>query len=179
MNLSLMLTILLLAGPFGSNCLALEYAHSIKMEKMEFHWKVDGKNLAVKMTAKTEGWVGIGFNPEKEMQGGNFIIGYVKGSRISISDDYGNRTTGHVEDENHGGKNSILSYSGSEKQKVTTLEFRIPLDSGDKTDTVIDPKGNTKVLLAYGSRDSFKTGHNEKFILEVNLETGLYQELSN
>lgn len=177
-NLCFTLALIVLTGLVAPFCQAESYSHAIKLEKMEFHWQVAGKELAVKLIAKTEGWVGIGFNPEKEMQGADFILGYVKGNRVSISDDFGNRATGHLEDEKGGGKSSVLAFSGTEQRKVTTLEFKIPLDSGEKTDAKIDPAGKTKVLLAYGSRDSFKLGHNERFNLEVNLTTGVYKLLT-
>ena len=60
------------------NSQAAEYDHEVKDKKIDFAWKVDGDKLAVKLTAETEGWVGIGFNPINEMKGANFILGYVK-----------------------------------------------------------------------------------------------------
>ena len=42
------------------------YDHEVKAKKMSFYWKVDGDTLAVKISAKTKGWVGIGFNPGKK-----------------------------------------------------------------------------------------------------------------
>ena len=49
----------------------------------------------------------------------------------------------------------------------------MPLKSTDKYDPVIDVKGDTIVLLAYGpSRDSFKTKHKYRTALKVNLSTG-------
>lgn len=167
---------LLLLFLFSLPATARDYQHSLETKKMSFAWTVEGKNLAIKINAKTKGWVGIGFNPQKKMKGANFIIGYVKKGKVKISDDFGTRTTGHSVDIKKGGKNNILSSSGSEKGGVTTLEFTIPLNSGDKTDTPLVPSGKTIVLLAYGARDSFRIGHKFHTIFEVNLMSGQFKE---
>ncbi len=177
MNLvkSLALTIGAVFFLFVQYSFAISYDHSLKVEDMEFHWKVEGSHLAVKAIAKTTGWVSVGFNPVEEMQGANYIIGFVKNGKLEISDDFGHRTTSHTPDERRGGKNSIVSSSGSEEGSNTTIEFKIPLDSGDKTDTVIDPNGKTIVLLGHGGRDSFRTGHDYYAIIEVNLNSGVFK----
>ena len=40
------------------------YDHNVTVKEMAFLWKVDGESLKVKLTAKTTGWLGVGFNPE-------------------------------------------------------------------------------------------------------------------
>jgi hypothetical protein len=57
---------------------AADYDHELTAKDMTFAWKIDGDNLAIKISAKTEGWVGIGFNPSKQMKDANFVLGYVK-----------------------------------------------------------------------------------------------------
>ena len=167
--------LLILSFSWTAQALAQGYQHTIKLDAMQLQWRVDGSNLAVMVSAQTKGWVGVGFNPEKMMQGANFIIGYVKEGDVKISDEYGHRTTGHVSDEQRGGKFSLLSASGYEKGDLTTLEFVIPLNSGDKTDTIIDPKGKTILQLAHGPKDSLNVGHSYYKTLEVNLESGAYK----
>ncbi len=171
---SWVLVVCLVVGLFVETTFAQSYDHSLKVDEMEFHWKVEGSNLAVKVEGKTTGWVGVGFNPVKRMQGANFILGYVKGGKLKITDEYGNRTTGHTSDDKRGGKDSILASSGSESGGKTTIEFKIPLNSGDDADSVIDPNGKTVILLAHGKRDSFRTGHNYYAIVEVNLNSGAF-----
>ena len=79
----------------GSTSLeAADYAHEIETGKMTFAWTTNGKQLDVKLSAATTGWVAIGFNPTDRMRGANFILGYVKDGKVSLTDDFGDAPTG-------------------------------------------------------------------------------------
>lgn len=161
---------LLAAASYG---VAADYDHTVEAKKMTFSWKIDGDKLAAKVSAKTEGWVGVGFNPSQKMKDANFILGYVKDGQVTIVDDYGNSSTGHKDDVDLKGTSDVTVVGGTEADDVTTIEFIIPLKSADKTDVDIDVNGDTTVLLAYGAgRDSFKTKHKERTKMIINLSTG-------
>ncbi len=66
--------------------LASEYDHKLDTDKMDVFWRIDGDKIHVKLAAKTSGWVAIGFDPEKAMQGANIIIGAVKKGKVRIED---------------------------------------------------------------------------------------------
>ncbi len=156
-----------------TNAQAAEYDHEVKDQNISFAWKVEPDTLAVKLTAKTTGWVAVGFNPTESMKDANIIIGYVKKGEVKIDDDFGNSKTSHISDTKMGGTSDITVVGGSETDGVTTIEFTMPLDSGDKNDHKIDVNGDTKVLLAYGAgRDTFLTKHKYRTALKVNLSTG-------
>lgn len=166
---------MLLAGSVVSG-FAADYAHEVKAKEMTFAWTADGDKLAVKVAAPTESWVGIGFNPTEEMKDANIIIGYVKDGEVKIVDEYGDRETSHSSDTKLGGSDDVTIVGGSEEGGVTTIEFVIPLNSGDKSDNVIDVNSDTKVILAYGSgRDSFRPRHKFRTAIVVNLSTGAMQ----
>ncbi len=133
----------------------------MKDKKISFAWKVDGDKLAVKLAAETEGWVGIGFNPSKDMKDANFILGYVKDGKAKISDEFGDKKVLMPPTKNLGGTDDVTLVGGTEDGGMTTIEFTMPLKSADKNDgTAINVDGDTIVLLAYGAgRDSFKTKH--------------------
>ncbi|MBU1566425.1 MAG: DOMON domain-containing protein [Proteobacteria bacterium] len=161
-----------------TNIQAAEYDHELQDQKITFAWKVEGDTLAVKLTAETEGWVGIGFNPVKEMKGANFILGYVKDGVAKLDDDYGVDENAHKPDTKLEGTSDVTLVGGTEIDGKTTLEFTLPLASADKNDTKIDVKGDTVVLLAYGSgRDSFLAKHKYRTALKVNLTTGASEKL--
>lgn len=161
-----------------ANVQAGEYAHEVKDKKIAFAWNVEGDKLAVKLTAETEGWVGIGFNPVAAMKGANFILGYVKNGKVELDDDYGINESAHKSDTKLDGTSDVTLVGGSEADGVTTVEFTIPLASADKNDTKIDVNGDTTVLLAYGAgRDSFLSKHKYRTALKVNLSTGASQNL--
>lgn len=152
---------------------AMEYQHTLKVKNMQFSWTIEGDLIHVLLSAKTTGWVGIGFDPENAMQGANIIIGAVKDGRFKIEDQYGDRKRGHSNDEELGGKNDVINPSGTEKDGITTITFTLPLNTGDKYDKIINPEGTSLVILAYGAgKDSFKNRHPFRTVLEINYSTG-------
>lgn len=161
-----------------TNIQAAEYDHEVKDKKITFAWKVEGDKLAVKLTAETDGWVGIGFNPVTEMKGANFILGYVKKGVAKLEDDFGYDANEHKPDTKLEGTSDVTLVGGTEADGMTTIEFTLPLDSADKNDTKIDVNGDTTVLLAYGAgRDSFKSKHKYRSALKLNLSTGASEKL--
>lgn len=152
---------------------AMDYQHTLEAEDMTFSWTMEADKIHVKLAAKTTGWVGIGFDPEKAMQGANIIIGAVKKGKFRVEDHYGDKKRGHASDKKLGGKDDVLNASGSEADGVTTISFAIPLNTGDKYDKPILTDGFTKIMLAYGGgKDSFKTRHPYRSVYDVNLSSG-------
>ncbi len=149
------------------------YDHEVEAKGVSFSWKVDGDTLHGKMSAKTTGWVAVGFNPSSKMKDANYILGYVKDGTTEVVDHFGDKATGHSADEKLGGSSDVTLVGGSEDGGTTTIEFTIPLDSGDKFDSALSLDGDTLLLLSYGpDRDSFKPRHRNKASITVNLSSG-------
>ena len=155
-----------------------EYDHKIAVENVVFEWKLAYETIHIRLTAKTEGWVGIGFNPNKRMKDANFIIGYVKEGNVKVTDHYGTTERQHEKDTKLGGQMNISDIAGKEENGVTEITFSIPLNStGPKDRPIWTDKDNT-VLLAYGAgRDSFTAKHQFKTALKVNMSTGEFSEV--
>lgn len=158
---------------FPAYASATEYKHKLEAKDMEVFWTIDKEQIHVKLMAKTTGWVAIGFDPEKAMQGANIIIGAVKNGKVRIEDHYGDRKRGHSKDEKLGGENHVLNPAGEEADGVTTISFSLALDSKEKWDKSIVAKGTSRIMIAYGSgKDSFKAGHKYRGIYDINYSTG-------
>lgn len=150
-----------------------EYDHEMEAKGTTFAWKIDGDTLHAKVSAKTKGWVAVGFNPSSKMKDANYILGYIKDGEVEVVDHFGDKATGHSADEKLGGTSDVTVVGGSEEGGVTTIEFSIPMNSPDKYDSVLSKDGDTVVLLAYGpDRDSFKPRHKSRVVKTVNLGTG-------
>ena len=67
--------------------------------------------------------------------------------RRCIDDDFGTDENSHKPDSKLDGTEDVTLVGGTEKDGITTIEFTLPLDSGDKNDTKIDVNGDTIVLL--------------------------------
>jgi hypothetical protein len=175
LGLAIFICLAILTTPcFGTE---IKYSHKIDVEKMSFHWEVEGTVLHVKLIAKTTGWVGIGFNPSEAMQDANFILGYVKNGEAKATDDYGNSYTKHQKDSKLGGQKNVSNVGGKEENGMTEIRFTIPLNSGDTKDKPLSIDTETIVLLAYGAgRDSFKARHKFRTALKVNLKTGAFSK---
>lgn len=169
-----LITILFFAFSLApATALSIEYDHLIELKKMTFAWKIQGEKLHVKLTAQTKGWVGIGFNPSIKMQDASYVIGYVKNGSVVLTDAFGIRPKEHIDDTAARGTNDITEISGSEKGGTTTIEFAIPMNSGDSTDSKLSGDDYTNVLLAFGKgQDNFTERHRFRTRLMVNLGNG-------
>jgi hypothetical protein len=141
-----------------------------------FEWKVNGENLDVKLSAKTKGWIGIGFIPKSKrkkgakMKGVNIFIGYVKNGKAVIEDHYGKGPTKHKVDSKKNKAGELTNIAGSEAGGVTNLSFTYPLKGKHKKkDTDIVTNEKMVVLTAVGSADNVKGMHHSRNTFEIQL----------
>ena len=139
----------------------------ISRSGITFQWRIEGDQLEVILSAPTEGWVAVAFNPTEMMQGANFVIGYIQDGQVYIRNDHGNWLTSHVSDESQGGTQDAVLVRGEEKNGSTTLRFTLPVDSSDEYDVKLNIGGTNTILLAYGAKDSFTSMHRLKTKVET------------
>ncbi len=132
-------------------------------------WKVIDAELEVVVSAPTEGWLAVGFDPERRMQGANYIIGYVKDGNVVVRDDYGTDPLAHRPDIELGGSEDVKPIDGSEVDGRTEITFRVPLAAGDEFDKSLEPGQTYKVLLAYGDGDDFSQIHSKTAVVQMKL----------
>jgi hypothetical protein len=126
---------------------------------MILQWRVEGESLRVILDAPSTGWVGIGFRPDTKMKGANFIIGYVRGKEVVISDQVGTRIDRHDADTRNKGTQDVVAGGGSESGGRTKIEFLVPLVSGDAQDKPLRRGERVPVLLCFGPQDNFTKVH--------------------
>jgi hypothetical protein len=63
-----------------------------------------------------------------------------------------------------------VAYGGREEGGTTTIEFQIPLDSGDANDKPLSPGSTYPVLLAWGTVDEFQVYHAARGLSEITLD---------
>jgi hypothetical protein len=138
-----------------------------------FLWSRDATYLYGAMSARTFGWIAVGFAPESQMKGANFIFGYVNQGQVVTADMFGVQPTGpgsHPADEALGGTNDIVDFGGDELDGVTVIEFKIPLDSGDACDKALVPNTRYTLIAAIGEKDDFTTYHVSRAVGEFKLD---------
>ena len=148
-----------------------EYAHAMEAGGFRVYWSNDAIVLRIGLFSPGTGYVAIGLDPDRRMQGANFIIGTVRNGRVEIRDDYGIASLSHGSDLDNGGTNDILAYAGRELNGQTTLEFIIPLDSGDRLDKPLEPGETYEVLVAFhNTNDNFSARHSQRGSGEIRLD---------
>lgn len=134
-------------------------------------YQVNDGRLVVNLSAKTTGWVAIGFGATKYMKDADFIMGYINSDgKPVVSNEYGDGFFSHKSVESLGGKSDVKIISGSLKDGWTSIEFSLPLNPQDtKYSKVFKAGEKMKVLIAYGSDGAKNFTSIHKFKTETDL----------
>jgi hypothetical protein len=134
---------------------------------MSLFWQNDATNLYVGLVSPGTGWAGVGFSNRSGKPGSDIIIGAVSNGTVTIQDNYGVTKELHLVDR----ASSLLAIGGSETSGETTLEFVIPLASGDSQDVTLVLGQTVAVILAYqATKDSFTAEHTRYSQLQITLD---------
>lgn len=148
-----------------------EYDNVIDIDKMRLWWSNDADYLYLALRGDTEGWIGVGLDPEDRMQGANYLICAVTDEGATVWDAYGEGAVGatHPPDEELGGSDDVVAFGASEADGVTVMEAQIPLDSGDEYDKVLEPGETYPVIVALGASDEYDASHTYRGQGEITL----------
>jgi hypothetical protein len=123
----------------------------ITEQGIELGYHVNGTILEARVVCPTSGWASVGFEASNMMKDANIIIGYVDAAgQGKIRDDFGDSKKSHKSDEALGGKSDVTLVSATQAGGKTTLEFTIPLVSGDAFDAPLASGKLTHVILGCG-----------------------------
>lgn len=148
-----------------------EYKHATEAGGFRVYWDNDSVVLRIGLFSQGTGYVAIGLDPEYRMRGANFIMGTVRNGQTILRDDYGVGSLTHGSDLDQGGSDDILVAAGRELNGQTTIEFVIPLDSGDRYDKPLQPGGTYDILVAFhNTSDNFSTRHSQRGSGEIRLD---------
>eukprot|EP01104_Vermistella_antarctica_P012056 TRINITY_DN3430_c0_g1_i3.p1 TRINITY_DN3430_c0_g1~~TRINITY_DN3430_c0_g1_i3.p1 ORF type:complete len:734 (-),score=183.04 TRINITY_DN3430_c0_g1_i3:6-2207(-) len=120
----------------------------------------ESKWLVVEMSAKTDGWVGVGFDPEDTgMLNADIVVGSVSASNhVTVTDMYstayaapGPDTSLSNVDSHDEGTNDVYFVEGERTNGWTTIVFWRLVESPDTFDNDIDLNGDSKVIWAFGA----------------------------
>ncbi len=143
-----------------------EYPHVVAAAGVEFHWMNGTVLFFGALVSPGTGWVAVGFDPEYRMEGANIVFAWVTDGEVTVEDHYGTGPTSHGRDF----VPHILLYAGTEAGGSTTVEFVIPLNSGDPQDKLLERGKSHTVILAYHrSSDGFRR-HTARGQVEIDLD---------
>lgn len=136
---------------------------------LRYRISTDGTQLENQVSAATTGWVSVGFRPTTVMRDADFIIGYVTGTTASVRDDWGTGTQTHASDVSLGGVSNLTAVSGTQVGSTTTINFTIPLNSGDQYDRIMTTGVSYPIILALGDNDSYTSQHSNAGYANINI----------
>ncbi|MHB1318783.1 MAG: DOMON domain-containing protein [Anaerolineae bacterium] len=149
-----------------------EYAHQATIGQVTLYWSNDTDYLYLAAEAETAGWLGVGLDPQNQMQGADFIIAAAEGDALAVNDAYGQAPVGatHPQDATIGGSDDLLASAALQQDGWMRLEVQKPLDSGDAYDRVLQPGGTYKVLVATGTDAQYNSRHSFRAAGEITLD---------
>lgn len=148
-----------------------EYAHETSIARMLIYWSNDESTLRMGILAPGTGYVAVGLDPVDRKVGANYILGWVTDDAAFVRDHVGTYGNLHEPDDAVGGTDDIIESAGTEIDRETTLEFIIPLDSGDVRDRPLAPGGTYVLYAAYHrSRDDDFSVHTGWGVGEISLD---------
>ncbi|TFH16987.1 hypothetical protein E4H04_05750 [Candidatus Bathyarchaeota archaeon] len=126
---------------------------------IDVSWVHNGSLLYVALSGDNMGWLSIGVgSTNARMDGSNIIIGSVNEDGSHVVDEVGVGHN-HYQDTSRGGESNIIEAGGKISDR-TTIEFVIPLDSGDQLDYKLSPGETFGVFLALNNvNDDFSKIH--------------------
>ena len=149
-----------------------EYPDSTVISGVTVYWSNNAEVLKVGLASPGTGYVAIGFDPDRRMEGANFILAYMADGEIHTQDHYGIGMTSHGADVDRGGVDNVLAAAGVEWADSTIVEFMIPMDSGDPSDKPLLPGGTYTILVAYHDlRDELTLRHSRRGTGEITLQS--------
>ena len=115
-------------------------------------WRIQGRLIHLGMSARTEGWVGVGIDPIVVLDNADFLYGWIdSGGEVQVRDARSLGPRGPiVEDTSLGGSNDILAFGGTLEDGRTTIEIVRFLDTGDEHDAPVGSEGGSRIVWAYG-----------------------------
>ncbi|HTE55651.1 MAG TPA: DOMON domain-containing protein [Kofleriaceae bacterium] len=119
---------------------------------VEFEWRIEGDVMKGRMSAKTRGWVTVGFNTVRDLRGTRLVMGYVDGDRTVVEEHIADPPD-HRPKVQLGGTSGVVSASGREVDGTTTIEFELRLDTGDSFDVPLVPGRSYFTTFAWSHED--------------------------
>ena len=141
-----------------------EYSSSQVLSKDIFtlHWQVEDSRIHFAIEAVAKGWVSIGLDPGSIMSRSDMIFGIVgNDGKLQAVDAWCTNALGpHPADADQGGKSDLLASAATRSGDKVVFEFTRLLDTGDaKTDKVIEPGKEMKIIWAYSNNLAFTAKH--------------------
>jgi len=138
---------------------------------ISFTYTIEEELLKCTLEAKTNGWIGVGFNDKNSIVNSDLLLFNIIKGKASNRDLYVKSAGNPRRDSDLGGTNTIQLISGVEKDGITSVVFSIPLNSGDPFDFEHHLNEPFWLILAYSKEDDFEHHSRVRKHISFKLET--------
>tara|TARA_R110002096_G_scaffold126532_2_gene273525 strand:+ start:13876 stop:14364 length:489 start_codon:yes stop_codon:yes gene_type:complete len=128
----------------------------ISKDGMKISWSHSGKIVNFKISAPTDGWIAIGFNPKKGISDTYLIMARIINNKVEVLEHYTLSPGNYKSLEALGDSNQAVVINGKESQNKTEIEFSLPISSKDKYRYDLSPGNSYNLLYAYSQSDDFQ-----------------------
>ncbi len=132
----------------------------ITIQGMSFTYSIEKEALRCTLQAKTNGWVGVGFNSKNSIVGSDLLLFNIVNDQASGVDLYVKSAGNPKNDDKIGGKSTFKILQAKEIDDTTMVQFTIPLNSSDPYDFIHKVGEQYWIILAYSVSDDF--GHHSR-----------------
>ncbi len=157
-----------------------EYEHGTDLSGGDFllRWQVIDDTIFFAMSAITDGYLSLGFDPEFLMKGADLVVGWVNGTGSAfVVDAYSAGQFGPVvRDIDQGGTDDILASAGAVREGWTVIEFSRALCTGDLYDKEIPLVGELVVMWAIGGVFDPATMPDDGGMVTISISSGASSE---
>ncbi|WP_440994257.1 DOMON domain-containing protein [Cysteiniphilum litorale] len=171
---SLMVTAVF-AGAKVPNEVCKEGVCSLHLKNMYLSYQLQAdKNIKFTLSAKTTGWVAVGFGVNNTMVDAMMVLGYVDADgKVQLSQEYGVKgRPSHKSVISLGGTPEVKLISGKVEKGQTTISFTLPMmPSSAKYNYTFTQGEDIPIILAYGKNGAknFTSYHQYRTSAEIKL----------
>ncbi len=123
---------------------------------MTVSWKYEDNSIYFEMTAPTEGWIAIGFNPDAGITGTYLLMGRVVNGKAEVVEHYTVSPGNYKAINILGDAIAVQDVSGEENSNSTTIRFSLPMETDGKYQRNMIADTPYQMLLAYSRDDDFQ-----------------------
>lgn len=133
----------------------LAQEETLNIGGMTFSYELNEDSIEIKLTAPTNGWIGVGFNNRDNIVKSDLLLFNVVSAQPNALDMYVVGFGNPREDSKLGGSHSIKILDSQETIDKTYVHFIIPMKSNDRYDFQHEIDQDFWLILAYSTHDDF------------------------